>query len=99
MMAGDYPHFPIPRIIGPVELTVAMLRLDGKKKKLTLTQIVEKIMTMYRCKKGSAVPIGEIKASMEDLIAQGDVVRKGNYYYLEHDIFEKMERIEKDYNI
>lgn len=94
----SYPY-SLPKSIGEIEVTVAMLRLGGKKKKLTLTQIVEKIRMMYGYKERSTLPVGEIKDSMEELIAQGDVIKKGNYYYLKDDVFDKMERIEKDYNL
>ena len=94
----SYPY-SLPKSIGEIEVTVAMLRLGGKKKKLTLTQIVEKIKTMYGYKERSTLPVGEVKDSMRELIAQGDIIKKGNYYYLEDDIFEKMKRIEKRYNL
>lgn len=92
-----YPYATEIITVGPVEVTVAMQRLG--RKKLTLTQIVKEIKRMYAPGGRGEVPVVEVGSSLGDLVAQGDVVRKGNYYSLEHDIFEKMERIEKKYNL
>lgn len=92
-----YPYAMEICTVGPIEVTIAMRQLG--RKKITLSQIVEKIMTRFDATERWEVPIAELKSSLDDLIVQGDVVRKGNYYYLEHDVFEKMERIKKRYNL